>query len=611
MRSLFHFLLVIRCMKNKKTAIISVFDKKNIISFACFLLDNDYQILSSGGTYKYLTENISNSNIYKIEDYTKFPEILGGRVKTLHPKIYGGILARTNVETDIEQLNCHDIYKIDLVIVNLYPFSQVVAKEDHTFEDAIENIDIGGVTLIRAAAKNYVNTTVVINPDDYSNYIELHAKSSLTEYERKKYAIKAFHYISTYDINISNYFDGEKEVFKHYVKKDELKYGCNPHQKDSAIYQEDGVEYPFKILNGKPGYINYIDAIQSWRLVTELQDNVGMICAASFKHTTPAGVGTSLPLTDKLSEIYGTKGKILNGTSTAFIRARNADPMSSFGDFIAISGTVDKETAEYIKKEVSDGIVAEGYDPAAIEILKQKKNGNYIILQGDRTSVNSKEFREVGGIVLSQNSNAEKTTNKYFDSIPTMEKSIPTWAKIDLIIANTTLKYTPSNSIVYAYQGQVIGVGAGQQNRVDCVKIAGHKADVWFLRGYQKAVALQYMFKQGLKRYEKVNATIQYINNDFTESEYILWLTNFEKNITEMITFISSEESRKYIKDNDGVSLASDAFFPFRDSIDQCSKRGVKYILQPGGSVADEAVVQACNDYNITMAMSGVRVFTH
>ena len=361
------------------------------------------------------------------------------------------------------------------------------------------------------------------------------------------------------------------------------------------MYKEYGYEYPFTILNGKPGYINYIDAIQSWRLVTELDDILSLPCAASFKHTTPAGVGTGIKLTDILSEMYDVQNKTLNPVSTAFIRARNADPMSSFGDFIALSCVVDVETAKLIKREVSDGIVAEGYEPEALEILKSKKNGKYIILCGNRREYNNMEFRDINGITVSQNSNFEKINDEYFKSIPTMNKNITTSAKIDLIIANITLKYTPSNSIVYAYQGQVIGVGAGQQNRVDCIKLAGNKADVWFLRSHIKTLALKYLFKDGLKRHEKVNAIIQFINNDFTDNEYNLWLQNFKGNINinKENLFINDKEARDFVKKNDGVSLASDAFFPFRDNIDQCSKRGVKYILQPGGSVEDMSVINA------------------
>lgn len=391
-----------------------------------------------------------------------------------------------------------------------------------------------------------------------------------------------------------------------------LKYGCNPHQRYASVSKIKNIPFPLKLINGNPGYINYIDAIQSWCLVTELKQILKRPCSASFKHTAPAGVGTSKTLSQIYNELYQINVKELTPVSTAFVRARTADPLSSFGDFIAISDIVDEETAKLIKREVSDGIVALGYTEKALEILKSKKGGAYIIMEGDDNIlhhlINKIEFRELNGIGLSQTINHEIINDSYFENIPTKNKNLPEESKIDLIIANTTLKYTPSNSIVYAKDGQVVGVGAGQQNRVDCVKLAGNKTKKWILSTHPKTLEMLKHLKSNIKRQDKVNIRIQFLENDFTEIEYRSWLSNFEENYKP--DFISKSEAEEYMK-NKEISLASDAFFPFRDNIDKCSQYGVKYILQPGGSISDKNVIQACDEYGILMCMSGIRVFTH
>lgn len=595
-------------MSQLKTAILSVYDKTGIIDLAKNLLKNNYQILSSGGTYKLLNDNIKDTRIRTIESYTGFPEILNGRVKTLHPKISGGILA-TNSQQDIDDLQKHNIDRINVVVCNLYPFKDTISKE-HTHNQAIENIDIGGVTLIRAAFKNYQNVLTLTNSLQYSAIMALNFEN-ITNDIRFNFAQEAMEHISIYDMDITQYFN--KHIsYRTFKTISALKYGCNPHQKNSHVHQIDSTPFPVLVLNGNPGYINYIDAIQSWCLVTELKTILGVPCAASFKHTAPAGVGTSKIIPDIYNSIYNINSVDLSPVATSFIRARTADPLSSFGDFIAISDIVDEQTAKLIKREVSDGIIALGYTDSAFEILRSKKNGNYVIIQGTPEILNNisnkMEYRELNGIGLSQSVNSEKTENTYLNNIPTQNSFLPDFAKTDLVIANTTLKYTPSNSIVYAYEGQVIGVGAGQQNRVDCVKLAGRKSRKWILTTHPKTLTMLNNLKAGIKRQEKVNIIIQFLENDFTDTELFNWKLNFIDGYNP--EFITREEEREFMKMLQ-VSLASDAFFPFRDNIDKCSQFGVKYILQPGGSVADKGIIEACNDYGIAMCMSGVRVFTH
>jgi len=600
----------------QRTAIISVFDKTNIITFAECLLQNSYTIISSGGTYTKLQQQFSSKYIISVEKYTGSREILGGRVKTLHPKIHGGILA-TNKESDLKDLSDLDIRQIGLVVCNLYPFKSVIGKEHEPME-AIENIDIGGVTLIRSAFKNYNHVSILTDPNDYMSYIN---KINDVDNElRFKYAKKAMEHISDYDTTITSYFNSDLQYRKFDAQK-QLKYGCNPHQVVSKIHKIDN-KFPFTVLNGNPGYINYMDAIQSWCLVTELSQLLNKPVAASFKHTTPAGVGTSNPIPKIYNDIYGINVDELSATSTAFIRARTADPLSSFGDFIAISGTVDKFTAKLIKREVSDGIIAENYTDEALEILKKKKNGGYVILKGDTTILNElflkTEYRELNGIGLSQSVNNLVTDDGFFEHVPTIKKTLTNQEKEDLIIANTTLKYTPSNSIAFACDGQIIGVGAGQQNRVDCVKLAGNKALKWALTTHPKTLKIMKMFKSTLKRQDRVNAVIQFLQfNKNHDSQIDIILINKWKNqnIQEEydITpehFITSQETDDFIS-NLNISMASDAFFPFSDNIDYAYKFGVKNILQPGGSVADDDIIKSCDDYNMYMAMSKVRVFTH
>ena len=590
-----------------KYALLSVSDKTNILLIAKHLVNSGYNILSSSGTYKYLEDN-NIENIHKISDYTQFPEILNGRVKTLHPKIYGSILADKNNTKHMEDILSNDCKLIDIVIVNLYPFDKII-NSNHIEEDVIENIDIGGHTLIRASAKNYKNILIIVSPNDYDNIIN--TWDSIDINFRKEMAKKAFHHIAKYDISISSYYNTDY-YYRIYSKITSLRYGCNPHQIDSFICSLHDKNFPLQVLNGAPSYINFLDAVGSWQLVNDLQNITGYISAASFKHTAPAGVGICKKLDDILTIIYDVEKYDMTDTANAYIRARNSDPMSSFGDFIAISSQVDAVTAKLIKREISDGIIAPSYTDEALKILKTKKSGKFLIMQINPKYINNNllEFREIFGMVLLQKPNKILTNSDMFTNIPTENKNLPEDMVLNLIIANTSLKYTPSNSVAYSVDGQIIGIGAGQQNRIDCVKLAGDKCKKWILRQHPKVLNLLKNFRKGIRRQAKINCIIQYINNTFTDIEYNLWKSNFRDEY--IFKPLSDEDKKSFLQDNlQNVCLSSDGFFPFRDNIDEAHKNGVKYIIQPGGSILDKNIISACNDYNITMVLSGKRLFYH
>ena len=609
-----------RYINKMKCAVVSVSDKTNLNIIGDYLVNNQFIIISSGGTYRALTNLYPDyNNIRKVEEVTGFPEILGGRVKTLHPRIHGGILASSSVTEHINEINEKDILKIDMVVVNLYPFQNAV-KQNSKIENAIENIDIGGHTLIRAAAKNFRDVLVVSNPSDYKYITESWLNDGLNSEElRRVYANKAWEHITEYDMAISHYFN-PSITYRNYRIQKKLKYGCNPHQSRSGIHTINGDNVPFDILNGTPGYINILDAVNSWQLVCELGSTLNTVAAASFKHTSPAGVGVGTIIDSDNSTVANDLSTQLrrtyflneetsySPTTIAYLRARNSDPMSSFGDFIAIYGTVDEELALLIKREVSDGIIALDYTEDAMSILKGKKRGKYIILKGTPiTNEFLQEYREMGGFCLSQTPNCAVSTMNYLSDIVTTTNTLSELDKINLVVANTSLKYAQSNSVAYAYDGQLVGLGAGQQSRVDCVKLAGRKTDIWFLRSHPKVLSLHSKFVPKTKRQTKVNACIRYIEGDFTPIEKTHW----DQLFIEPIEPLTEEEKRDYLSTLQNVALASDAFFPFRDNIDHCSKRGVSCIVQPGGSIADPQIIEACDEYNITMAFSGTRVFTH
>lgn len=388
----------------------------------------------------------------------------------------------------------------------------------------------------------------------------------------------------------------------------ELKYGCNPNQKPSRIYMKDGSDLPIKVLMGRPGYINFLDAFNGWQLVSELKKATGLPAATSFKHVSPAGAAVGLPLDETLAKIYWVDdlGE-LSPLASAYARARGADRMSSFGDFIALSDVCDVDTARLIKREVSDGVIAPGYEPEALEILAQKKKGNYNVIQIDPNYVPAPtEHKDVFGITFEQGRNELKIDDDFFSNIVTENKGIPDHAKRDLAISMITLKYTQSNSVCYVKDGQAIGVGAGQQSRVHCTRLAGQKADNWFLRQSQKVLNLP--FKESISRAERDNAIDVYIGDEYMD---VLADGNWEKTFTEKPAVFTKEEKRAWLDQMTDVTLGSDAFFPFSDNIERAYKSGVKYIAQPGGSVRDADVIDTCNKYNIAMAFTGIRLFHH
>lgn len=392
------------------------------------------------------------------------------------------------------------------------------------------------------------------------------------------------------------------------MKELELKYGCNPNQKPSRIYMENG-ELPIQVLNGKPGYINFLDAFNGWQLVSELKKATGLPAATSFKHVSPAGAAVGLPLSDVERKIYWVDDMDMEFTplANAYARARGADRMSSFGDFISLSDVCDKATAMIIKREVSDGVIAPGYTDEALEILKAKKKGNYNVIQIDPDYVPAKvEHKEVFGITFEQGRNELVIDEHFFDNVVTENKEIPDAAKRDLAIAMITLKYTQSNSVCYVKDGQAIGIGAGQQSRIHCTRLAGQKADNWWLRQSPKVLGLQFLDKIG--RADRDNAIDLYIGEDYMDVLADGAWENIFKVKPEIFT---AEEKRAWLDKNTNVSLGSDAFFPFGDNIERAHRSGVAYVAQPGGSIRDDNVIETCNKYNMAMAFTGIRLFHH
>lgn len=388
----------------------------------------------------------------------------------------------------------------------------------------------------------------------------------------------------------------------------QLKYGCNPNQKPSRIYMEDGSELPVTVLNGKPGYINFLDAFNGWQLVKELKQATGLVAATSFKHVSPAGAAVGLPLDDTLAKIYWVDdlGE-LTPLASAYARARGADRMSSYGDFIALSDVCDVCTANLIKREVSDGVIAPGYEPEALEILKSKKKGNYNIIQIDDSYTPAEiEKKQVYGITFEQGRNELNCNEELLSHIVTKNKEIPESALIDMKISLITLKYTQSNSVCYVKDGQAIGIGAGQQSRIHCTRLAGQKADNWWLRQAPQVLGLQ--FKDGIGRADRDNAIDLYIGEEYMD---VLADGVWENTFKVKPDVFTREEKRAWLDKMTDVSLGSDAFFPFGDNIERAHKSGVKYVAQPGGSVRDDNVIEACDKYGMAMAFTGLRLFHH
>lgn len=389
------------------------------------------------------------------------------------------------------------------------------------------------------------------------------------------------------------------------MKELELKYGCNPNQKPSRIYMEEG-ELPIQVLNGKPGYINFLDAFNGWQLVSELKKATGLPAATSFKHVSPAGAAVGLPLSDTLAKIYWVDdlGE-LSPLACAYARARGADRMSSYGDFIALSDVCDVSTANMIKREVSDGVIAPGYEPEALEILKSKKRGNYNVIQIDPSYIPAPiEKKQVFGITFEQGRNELNIDDKFFDNIVTENKELTEEAKRDLAISMITLKYTQSNSVCYVKDGQAIGIGAGQQSRIHCTRLAGQKADNWWLRQSPQVMGLQ--FKDEIRRADRDNAIDIYMGDEYMD---VLADGVWENTFKVKPGVFTREEKRAWLDKLTDVALGSDAFFPFGDNIERAHKSGVKYIAQPGGSIRDDNVIETCDKYGIEMSFTGIRLF--
>ncbi|MBQ7942832.1 MAG: phosphoribosylaminoimidazolecarboxamide formyltransferase [Lachnospiraceae bacterium] len=391
------------------------------------------------------------------------------------------------------------------------------------------------------------------------------------------------------------------------MKELELKYGCNPNQKPSKIFMKEG-ELPIEVLNGKPGYINFLDAFNGWQLVKELKKATGLPAATSFKHVSPEGAAVGLPLTEVERKIYWVDDMgELSPLANAYARARGADRMSSFGDFMALSDVCDVATANIIKREVSDGVIAPGYEPEALEILKAKKKGNYAVIKIDPEYVpNPVEYKDVYGVTFEQGRNELVINEELFSNMVTENKEIPESAKIDLAIAMITLKYTQSNSVCYAKGGQAIGIGAGQQSRIHCTRLAGSKADNWFLRQNPKVLNLP--FKEKIGRADRDNTIDVYMSDDYMD---VLADGTWENFFTEKPEVFTREEKRAWLDQMTDVALGSDAFFPFGDNVERAHRSGVKYIAQPGGSIRDDNVIETCNKYNMAMCFTGIRLFHH
>jgi phosphoribosylaminoimidazolecarboxamide formyltransferase/IMP cyclohydrolase len=384
-----------------------------------------------------------------------------------------------------------------------------------------------------------------------------------------------------------------------------LRYGCNPHQVPARIFMESG-ELPIQVMNGSPGYINLLDAFNSWQLVRELRQALDMPAAASFKHVSPAGAAVGVPLSESLKKAYFVEDMELSPLGAAYARARGADRMSSFGDWAALSDMVDVATAKLLAREVSDGVIAPGYEDEALAILKAKRGGKYSIIQIEQDwEPEDTENRQVFGITFEQKRNSRMPGFELLDNVVTKKKDLPESARRDLVVAMVGLKYTQSNSVCYALDGQLIGVGAGQQSRIHCTRLAGEKADRWLLR--QHPAVLGFKYRKDLKRVERDNALDQYFEGGLTPEEEARWKSNFR----EAPERLSREQKREWLDAFSEVALASDAFFPFRDNIDRANQSGVRYIVQPGGAVRDDVVIEACNEYGMVMAFSGLRLFHH
>ena len=539
--------------------------------------------------------------------------MLSGRVKTLHPAVHAGILAR-DLASDEKDLADQNINKVDYVICNLYPFKDTVAKINVTVPEAVEEIDIGGVTLIRAAAKNHKRVTILSDPEDYHDFVRELEKGEVTEKSRNLYALKAFSHTADYDQAISDFF--RKQYAGDGLQQMSLRYGTNPHQKPASAYVHDG-NLPFKVLNGAPGYINLLDALNAWPLVKELSEALDYPAAASFKHVSPAGAAIGVPLSDVERKVYmvdDIEGLSESSLAQAYARARGADRMSSFGDVIALSHEVDLPTAKIISKEVSDGVIAPAYNAEALEILSKKKGGKYLVLQMDKAfTPPPSETRTLYGVNLTQHRNdALISPHNSFNGIliPKDSAPLPESARRDLTVATIALKFTQSNSVCYALNGQVIGLGAGQQSRIHCTRLAGDKADNWWMRFHTRSLNLKW--KKGTKRADKSNAIDMLCSGAILTCgprEKSDWASHFEEGqVPEPFT---QEERIQWLGKLGEVACSSDAFFPFTDNVYRAARSGVKYFAAPLGSQNDGEVLRVAEEVGAVFAEQSVRLFHH
>eukprot|EP00667_Euglena_gracilis_P005317 EG_transcript_5356 len=594
----------------KRVALLSVSDKTGVEELARGLHELGVALVASGGTSAKIRS--LGLPVHDVADLTQAPEMLGGRVKTLHPAVHGGILAR-HTPSDEADMAARGYGYLDLVVCNLYPFKQLLAAKGAalTIPEAVEEVDIGGVTLLRAAAKNHDRVTVIVDPADYGRVLaELKSSSDLTTSAalRNELALKAFTHTADYDTSISAYFR------KQYSEKQShltLRYGMNPHQKPACVFTT-GAKLPFEVLNGSPGFINLLDAFNSWALVSDLRRALNSPAAASFKHVSPAGAAVALV---ELSEEEKKVCMVddlgpLTPIATAYARARGADRMSSFGDFVALSDECDELTAKIISREVSDGIIAPSYSPAALELLSKKKDGKYCVLKMDPSYVPEEtETRQVYGLYLQQPQNNIKLTDSLlFNNVVTKAKDLPDAAKIDLLVATIALKFTQSNSVCYAHRGQIVGLGAGQQSRIHCTRLAGEKADNWRLRHHPRV--LGFKWKKGVKRANKSNAIDLYVSGEIaaaTAEERKDWEAYFE----EVPALLTPQEKTDFIGQTTDVALSSDAFFPFSDNVHRARRSGVGYVVAPGGSNNDPAVISAADGYGMVVCHTTTRLFHH
>uniref|UniRef100_A0A3P8UDS5 Bifunctional purine biosynthesis protein ATIC n=1 Tax=Cynoglossus semilaevis TaxID=244447 RepID=A0A3P8UDS5_CYNSE len=548
------------------------------------LVNVGLSLVASGGTAKALRD--AGLAVRDVSELTGHPEMLGGRVKTLHPAVHGGILAR-KTPTDTKDMEKLGYSLVRVVVCNLYPFVKTVSAPNVTVEDAVEQIDIGGVTLLRAAAKNHARVTIVCDPADYSlvaKEMENSGDADTNLDTRKSLALKAFTHTARYDEAISDYF---RRQYSAGVSQLSLRYGMNPHQAPAQLYTLHST-LPLKVVNGSPGFINLCDALNAWQLVRELKKALGMAAAASFKHVSPAGAAVGVPLTEEEARVCMVHDILADLTplATAYARARGSDRMSSFGDFIALSDVCDVATAKIISREVSDGIIAPGYDEEALKILSKKKAGKYCVLQVRFVQ------SEMGFLFFSFFS---------FLMICLSEEAVR-----DLTVATIAVKYTQSNSVCYAKDGQVIGIGAGRQSRIHCTRLAGDKADNWWLRHHPRVLNMK--FRSGVKRAEMANAVDQYVSDTIGEGPDLeIWKSMYD----EIPELLSETEKKNWISSMKAVAVSSDAFFPFRDNIDRAKRSGVEFIAAPAGSAADQVVINACNEQGIALVHTNLRLFHH